>query len=268
MSVPEQSPPPGRSRRELREGRPGPRGRGGLAAAASTEQFSVRQALGGPRGVVETVLPGLLFIVWFTATRDLQQSLVVSIGAAFLAVLVRLVARDSPAQAVSGLVGVALSAVVAVRTGEARDFYLPGLLINAGYASVYAVSTISLPSVRVPFTRRRTSAGAWPLIGLLIGPLTGEGLAWRRDARRARAYRRVTWLWAAMFLLRLAVQLPLYAAGMVGALGAARLVMGLPLFGLTAYLSWLVLRAVPVARRPDEDPAAATTGADPGTRQS
>jgi hypothetical protein len=53
-----------------------------------------------------------------------------------------------------------------------------------------------------------------------------------------------------MFLLRLAVQLPLYAAGMVGALGAARLAMGLPLFGLTAYLSWLVLRQVPLARHP------------------
>ncbi len=248
MSEPEQQPV---SRREARAETSSPRGRRGLAAAASTEEFSVQQALGGPRGAVEAVLPGLLFVVWFTATRDLQQSLVVSVGAAVLAVVARLVTRNSPAQALSGLVGVALCAVVSSRTGEARDFYLPGLLINAGYASVYALSTISFPSIRLPGTRWRSSPGAWPLIGLLIGPLTGEGLGWRRDPRRMQAYRRVTWMWAAMFVIRLAVQLPLYAAGMIGALGAARLAMGLPLFGLTAYLSWLVLRAVPVARRPD-----------------
>lgn len=209
----------------------------------------MQQAVGGPRGVVEAVVPGLLFVVWFTATRDLQQSLIVSLGAAVVAVVARLATRNSPAQALSGLVGVALCAVVAARTGEARDFYLPGLLINAGYASVYAVSSISFPSFRVPFTGRRTRPGAWPLIGLLIGPLTGEGLAWRGDARRMRAYRQVTWMWTVMFVVRLAVQLPLYAAGMVGALGASRLAMGLPLFGLTAYLSWLVLRSVPLAKR-------------------
>ena len=248
MTEPEQIPPAPRSRREVHGRRlPG----GGLAAAASGDEFSVQQAIGGPRGVIEAVLPGLLFVVWYTATRDLQQALVVSVGVAALAAVVCLVERKSPAQAISGLIGVALCAVVASRTGDARDFYLPGLLINAGYASVYALSTISFGSFRVPFTARRTSAGAWPLIGLLIGPLTGEGLAWRRDPRRMQAYRRVTWMWAAMFVVRLAVQLPLYAAGMVGALGAARLAMGLPLFGLTAYLSWLVLRAVPLARRPD-----------------
>lgn len=249
ISEPEQPVVPASSRRAARASRAAS-ARGGLAAATA-DDFSMQQALGGPRGVVEAVVPGLLFVVWFTVTRDLEQSLVVSIGAAALAVVARLVTRDSPAQAISGLVGVGLCALVAARTGEARDFYLPGLFINVGYASVYAISTIAFRSFRVPFTSWRTSPGAWPVIGLLIGPLTGEGLAWRRDPLRLRAYRQVTWMWVAMFVLRLAVQLPLYAAGMVGALGAARLAMGLPLFGLTAYLSWLVLRSVPLARRTD-----------------
>ncbi|HZI96295.1 MAG TPA: DUF3159 domain-containing protein [Actinomycetales bacterium] len=248
ISEPDQPVVPESPRRAARAGRAGS-ARGGLAAAGA-EDFSMQQALGGPRGVVEAILPGLLFVVWFTVTRDLEQALVVSVGAAALAVVARLVTRDTPAQAISGLVGVGLCALVSARTGDARDFYLPGLLINAGYASVYAFSTIAFRSFRVPFTQRRTSPGAWPVIGLLIGPLTGEGLAWRQDPLRLRAYRQVTWMWVAMFLIRLAVQLPLYAAGLVGALGAARLAMGLPLFGLTAYLSWLVLRSVPLARRP------------------
>jgi hypothetical protein len=164
------------------------------------------------------------------------------VGAAGVLVAVRVVTRSTVGPAVSGLVGVGVCALVAARTGEAADFYLPGFLVNAGYAAGYAISTLRFPRIGpVP------AWGPFPVVGLLVGPLVGEGLAWRRDPRRLRAYRQVTWLWVAMFVLRLAVQLPLYAAGMVGALGAARLAMGLPLFALTAWLSWLVLRAVPLA---------------------
>ncbi len=59
----------------------------------------------------------------------------------------------------------------------------------------------------------------WPLIGLIAGYLLGEGTSWRADKRRRRVY---TWLslgWAALFFARLVVQLPLYFAGDVTALG-------------------------------------------------
>jgi hypothetical protein len=216
-------------------------GRSGLAQAAG-EDFSLAGAIGGPRGLVEAVLPGLLFVVWFTFSRDLRASLVASLGAAGLLVVARLVTRSSVTQSLSGLVGVAVCALFAARTGEAADFYLPGFLLNAGYASLYALSTVRFGRIGpIP------AWGPFPVIGLLIGPLVGEGMAWRRDPRRLRAYRLVTWMWVVMFILRLGVQLPLYAAGMVGALGAARLAMGVPLFALTAWLSWLVLRSIPLA---------------------
>lgn len=218
--------------------------RSGLAQAAG-QDFSLSEAVGGPRGIVEAVLPGLLFVGWFTVTRDLRISLVAAIGAAVLLLAVRLVTRSSVTQSASGLVGVGISAWAASRSGQAADFYLPGFALNVGYAAVYALSTVRFPRIGpVP------AWGPFPVIGLLIGPLVGEGLAWRRDPRRLQAYRRVTWLWVAMFVLRLAVQVPLYLADAVAALGIARLVMGVPLFALTAWVTWLVLRRVPVAAPP------------------
>jgi len=59
---------------------------------------------------------------------------------------------------------------------------------------------------------------------------------------RVRAFTRATWLWAGLFALRLLVQLPLYLAGAVVALGVARTAMGLPLFALGLWLTWLLVR--------------------------
>lgn len=215
-------------------------------SATVGEDFSLATAVGGPRGVVEAIAPGLLFVGWYSVTHDLRNSLVAALGTAALALLARLVVRGNVTQALGGLIGVAVCAFVAGRTGQARDFYLPGLLINIGYATAYAISTIPTPAFRLGSWR--VPRGPWPVFGLLIGPLVGEGLAWRHDPRRLRAYLVVTWMWVGMFLLRLVVQLPLFVADAVEALGAARLAMGVPLFALTAWLSWRVLRSVPPAR--------------------
>jgi hypothetical protein len=81
-----------------------------------------------------------------------------------------------------------------------------------------------------------------PLVGIIVTKLDGEDDAWRRDPLRVRAFVRATWLWAGLFVLRLVVQLPLYLAGAVVALGVAKTAMGLPLFGLGMWLTWLLVR--------------------------
>ena len=53
---------------------------------------------------------------------------------------------------------------------------------------------------------------------------------------------RASWIWVALFALRLAVQLPLYFADELVALGVAKTAMGFPVFALAAWLSYLVLR--------------------------
>jgi hypothetical protein len=139
------------------------------------------------------------------------------------------VRRESVQQTVYGLVGVGLGALLAARSGNAADFYLPGLLISAGYGLVYLISILV----------------GWPILGVVLGPLLGEGMSWRQDPARRRAYTRASWLWVLMFGLRLAVQIPLYLSGAAIALGVARIAMGWPLFLVVAWLSYVIIRSAP-----------------------
>ena len=101
--------------------------------------------------------------------------------------------------------------------------------INAGYGSLYAITNLI----------------KWPILGVLLGPILGENLLWRKDPKRLRAYINAGWLWVALFISRLIVQYPLYESGNINALGTARLLMGYPLFILTAWGTWLILKKVP-----------------------
>ena len=92
----------------------------------------------------------------------------------------------------------------------------------------------------------------WLVIGLFYGFLRGEGTAWRSRPERLRAYQWATVVFAGMLALRLAVQLPLYAADLVGPLGAARIVMGTPFYLLVLWLGWLISRP---ATAPDRGPS-------------
>src|SRR5690554_3573120 len=76
--------------------------------ALAGEEFSVAEAVGGVRGLVESVLPGLVFVVVYLTTRELVPALVASGAAAAVAVVVRLVQRTPVTQALSGVVGVGI----------------------------------------------------------------------------------------------------------------------------------------------------------------
>jgi hypothetical protein len=185
------------------------------------------EAIGGTRGAAESGLPGLAFVTAYTISgQDLTLSLWVAIAFAAVLSVMRLLRRETLQYAFAGLIGVAIAAFISSRTGKAEDFFLPGLLLNAAYAAAYAISI---------WVR-------WPLIGVIVGPLLGDGMGWRRDPGRVRLYSRASWIWVAAFLTRLAVQLPLYLAGAVVALGIARTAMGVPIFALALWLTYLLLR--------------------------
>jgi hypothetical protein len=189
-------------------------------------------ALGGPLGVAESVLPAVVFVVVVTATgQDITAAAIAAVGVAAVLTLARLVRRQTPVYAVGGVVGVAVAGYVASRTGRAEDFFLPGLLLNVAYASAFVVSI----------------AVRWPLLGVVVAGASGRGMEWREDPVRRRAYSRASWIWVCLFVLRIAVQLPLYLAGALVALGTARVAMGVPLIAACAWLSWLLLRRTEVA---------------------
>ena len=106
-----------------------------------------------------------------------------------------------------------------------------------------------MPSVSDPraLTAARYLVSAlvgWPLIGLAVGFLMGEGTAWRADKRKRRVFFWLSIAWASLFALRLIVQVPLYFAGDVTALGTLKLIMGLPLFAPLVAVTWLAVRAL------------------------
>jgi len=189
--------------------------------------LNLRDAVGGPLGMAETSLPAVAFVIAYTASgSDTNTAAIVAVALALVLTVARLVKRESPQHALSGLVGVAFAAFVATRSGKAENFFLPGLLANAAYASAFLISLA---------VRR-------PLVGVIVTKLDGEDDGWREDPQRMRAFVRASWLWAGLFSLRLLVQLPLYLAGAVVALGVAKTAMGIPLFGLGVYLTWLLVR--------------------------
>ncbi len=191
---------------------------------------ALAEAVGGPLGMAEASLPAVAFIVAYGISgSDTDVAAGVAVGLALVLALVRLVKRESPRHALSGLIGVGIAAFIAARSGRAENFFLPGLLLNAAYAAAFVVSI----------------AARRPLVGLIVGQLDGSGSGWRVDPSRMRAFMRASWMWAGLFLLRLAVQVPLYLGGAVFALGVARTAMGLPLFALGIWLTWLMVRRSP-----------------------
>jgi hypothetical protein len=206
------------------------------AAQQPSEPPSLAEAVGGPVGMAETSLPAVAFVVAYSASgSDTDTAAIVAVGLALVLAVARLVRRESPRFALSGLIGVGFAAFIATRSGRAENFFLPGLLANAAYAAAFVISIA---------VRR-------PLVGVIVSHLDGEGDGWRDDPRRVRAFTRASWLWAALFVVRLIVQLPLYIAGEVVALGVARTAMGLPLFALGLWLTWRLVR------RPPPEPAPA-----------
>ncbi|WP_426592207.1 DUF3159 domain-containing protein [Cellulomonas sp. McL0617] len=228
---------------------------GGLRGvrALTADEFSAKDVVGGTRGVVESVAPGLLFVVVYLATgQTLKPALIAAGAAAVIAVVVRLVQRTPVTQAFSGLLGVGIGVFWAWKTGDANDYFAYGLWVNVAYFLATLLSIVI----------------GWPVVGLVMGlfrpegPLSSDGswsaaVAWRQDRALRRRYALATWPLVALFGVRLAVQVPLYFASETGWLGTAKLVMGIPGTALALWISWLLVRGstkLPAQTRPHPAP--------------
>jgi len=185
---------------------------------ADTVEAVVRRqlakSLGGIRGTVEAAVPTAAFAIVWMATRQLELALGVSIGAAVVLLVARLVQRQTLQFVLSSMIGIAVAAFFALRSGKAEDAFLPGIMYNAVVAAAVIFSII----VR------------WPFIGFLIGSVTGDPTGWRKDPGIVRLCTRLTWLFVLPNVIRVAVQWPIYLTGNVGLLAAAKIALGWPLF--------------------------------------
>jgi hypothetical protein len=193
-------------------------------------------AIGGVRGLVESILPGLGFLVTYTITQEVVPSVLAPLGLAIVFILVRVVTRQPVTTALAGALGIGLSAALALFTGNASDNFVPGFFINGTVVLVMLVSLL----VRRPF------------VGVLVGLLLNDD-DWRKDPAKLRVAAIATILWTALSGLRLAVQLPLYFADAPDALAATKLVMGVPLYAGLLWVTWLLVRTAWRAREEPDD---------------
>lgn len=234
---------------------PRPPARTGLGAI-DAERFDVASAVGGWRGVMESAAPTFVFVVVMAVRPSaLVTALAASLAVSGAALAARLAQRQGLTQVLGGAVLALASAAWAWRSGEASNFYATGLLINAVWLAGCLLSLAAgRPLVGILMGLWRAAAGGSARPG--GGADADDAVRSEDAAARAAEHRRhraATAVLAAMFALRLAVEVPLYLTGAagVGALGVARLVLGLPLFALTAWFIWLLVRDPARPARPD-----------------
>lgn len=183
-------------------------------------------ALGGWAGVIDSGLPFVVFtLVYLVTDRDLETTLYASVGTAALLAVLRLLRKQSLVQVVSGLAGIAIAAFLAQRTGNAENFFLPGIITNAVYAGVCLISI----------------AVHKPILGYVIQAMRGRDMSWVNNPEEHRLFSTITWLWALIFGLRVAIMFPLFLLGQTAALGTLKLLLGYPLFALGIFVTFKLL---------------------------
>ena len=204
------------------------------------------KALGGRRGIIEGAVPTIVFTTIFVITDQLRPALIAGLGLAVLAVVVRLVQRSTVQFAINALFGIGIAAVFALRAASAggtpedaaRAFFTPGLIYNGAYGIVLVLTVLI----------------GWPLVGFLVGSVTGDATAWHDDPAVVTLCSRLTLVLAAPCILRVAVQLPLWLDSQIGLLGVTKIAMGWPLqVAAFAAIGWLLSRdSIPAETEVDE----------------
>lgn len=191
---------------------------GQVPDGATTVEQVVRHRLGegvgGLRGSAEAAAPTVVFVVVWALTHELRPSLVAAAVPVVVALLLRVVQRQSLRYALSSLAALGIAAFFALRSGKAEDAFLPGILFSCAMLGIVVLSLV----VR------------WPLVGFVVGSATEDPTAWRGHDGVRRLCTRLTLVLAGLYAVRVAVMLPLYLAGQVGWLGVTKVALGWPLY--------------------------------------
>jgi hypothetical protein len=189
------------------------------------------QQLGGVRGVIESGVPVVVFVI-ANILGPLKLAIIISVLSAVAIAIFRLARRQTVRNAVNGLFGIAIGAIIAWKTGSTKDFYLPGIIVSGVYGLAMLFS--------VPLRR--------PLVGWVWSLLAAGGsMRWREQPAMVRLFSRLTVLWAVTYLVKVGIQAALFQATSATdsgtALGIARLLLGYPPYAaLLAFTAWSVRR--------------------------
>jgi Protein of unknown function (DUF3159) len=201
-----------------------------VAEPRQTYREQAIQSIGGWSGMVVTAVPTVVFVA-VNAVTGLRTAVIAAIAAAVLLTGYRLVRRQPVQQAISGLFGVLIAALIAARTGQARGYFLLGIWMSFAYAAVF----VSSMAVRRPIV-----GVAWEY----LDPTPGDERPWHRRPPLLRAYLLATAAASVVFLARGVVQLALFQQNATGWLAVARIAMGFPLYiAAVGFGFWVISRA-------------------------
>ncbi|NGO72295.1 DUF3159 domain-containing protein [Streptomyces boncukensis] len=199
-------------------------------ADQAVTEAALFEAFGGVRGLVETTVPGLVFIAIYTVNQDIHSAAIAALVLSGLMGAVRLARKDTVKHAFSGVFGVLFGVLFAMMTGNAKDFYLPGMLYTLGLSVAYLV----------------TAMAGVPLLGLVLGPVFKENLSWRtRNPGRKKAYTKASYAWGLILLAKCAVLFPMYFWADTAKFGWVTVSLKIPPFLLAVYLTWIFLAKAP-----------------------
>jgi hypothetical protein len=195
-------------------------------AADPTRADRMMAQLGGVPGLIYSSLPVLLF-VGTSRLLGLSAAVGAALGTGTLILVWRLIRRESVQPAVSGLIGVAVCALIAYAMGESKGYFLLGIWTSLLWAAVFATSIL---------IRR-------PVVGYIWSWLHGHDRAWRNVRRAVYAFDIATLTWVLVFGARFVVQRLLYDSNHTGWLVVARIAMGWPLAVGAALVTYLAIKA-------------------------
>lgn len=184
--------------------------------------------------------------VLFVTANAIWGLNVAAIAAASFAVAVglyRVVRRERVIHALSGIFGLAIALFIALRTGDASNYFLPGV-ISGGLITAAGVVSILVGR---------------PLTALLFKMVEDKPAEWYRQSRVRTAHIIVTLAWTLLIGGRTALRGYLIVKDQPELLGAQSLVLGFPLTAALAVASWAFLKRF-LADVPPPEPVPAEPG--------
>jgi hypothetical protein len=209
--------------------------------ALPTFSEQIASQLGGVRGMVESSIPVLAFVV-VNIIWSLTPALIVAVVTGLGIAGYRLLRRQSMRHAINGLFGIGIGAALALKTGDAKTFFVPGIVLTLGYGLAMIGSVVA---------RRPLVGWLWSLV------VDNGGNRWRLDDGLRRIFGWLTVIWASVFLAKFVVNVWVYfAAGLTddekaSILGVMRIVLGFPPYAILLALTvWAVRRYLRATNQP------------------
>ena len=206
-------------------------------------------ALGGARGSLETALPTVAFVVAWVWLHNVAIAVGASVVVVVVLLAVRLMMGQTPRYVLSAVLATAFAAFFALYSGKAQAAFLPGILTSAAWGLGSLVSVL----VR------------WPVVGFMVAAadpqMSAEPasltplMSWRRDHALVAVCQRLTVVLVVLYGVRVALMFPLYLAGQVALLGAAKIALGWPAFLVALAVMGMILVRGKTPLTPAEPPA-------------